>query len=204
MASAGLLGVAVWHLLRTAVPLVDLRTLTIRTFRASQTGGSLYRISILAVPFLLPLMFQDDFGWSAAKAGGVVIFVFVGNLCIKPATTPLLRRFGFRAVLVGSIGLGGAGDSGLRAAAGDDAARRDRGLADRRRCVSVDRVHRLQHDRLRRCRARRHGPREHPVVDPAAAGGRHLRSRSRRWRCVSATPCAAHSGMPARLHFPYA
>jgi EmrB/QacA subfamily drug resistance transporter len=106
-ASAGLLGVAVWHLLRTAAPLIDLRTLAIRTFRASQTGGSLYRISILAIPFLLPLLFQDAFGWSAAKAGGVVIFVFIGNLCIKPATTPLLRRFGFRAVLVGSIGLGG-------------------------------------------------------------------------------------------------
>ena len=57
-------------------------------------------MSILAVPFLLPLMFQDDFGWSAAKAGAVVVFVFVGNLCIKPATTPLLRRFGFRAVLI--------------------------------------------------------------------------------------------------------
>ncbi len=67
VASAGLLGVAVWHLLRTAVPLIDLRTLSIRTFRASQTGGSLYRISILAIPFLLPLMFQDAFGWSAAR-----------------------------------------------------------------------------------------------------------------------------------------
>jgi hypothetical protein len=29
-----------------------------------------------------------------------VIFVFIGNLVIKPATTPLLRRFGFRAVLL--------------------------------------------------------------------------------------------------------
>jgi MFS family permease len=45
-------------------------------------------------------MFQDDFGWDPAKAGGVVIFVFVGNLVIKPATTPLLRHFGFRTVLI--------------------------------------------------------------------------------------------------------
>ena len=29
-----------------------------------------------------------------------MLFVFVGNIAIKPATTPLLRRFGFRPVLV--------------------------------------------------------------------------------------------------------
>jgi EmrB/QacA subfamily drug resistance transporter len=104
--AAVLLAVAVRHLLRTPEPLVDLRALTIVTFRASQLGGGLYRMSILAVPFLLPLMFQDDFGWSAAKAGAVVIFVFVGNLCIKPTTTPLLRRFGFRVVLIASILVG--------------------------------------------------------------------------------------------------
>jgi EmrB/QacA subfamily drug resistance transporter len=105
-ASVVLLAIAVWHLLRTNTPLVDLHPLTIRTFRASQSGGGLYRMAVLAIPFLLPLMFQDDFGWSAAKAGALVIFVFVGNLAIKPTTTPLLRRFGFRAVLVGSVGLG--------------------------------------------------------------------------------------------------
>jgi MFS family permease len=112
VAAAVLLTVAVWHLWRTPVPLVDLRPLMITTFRASQVGGSLYRTSILAVPFLLPLMFQDDFGWSAAKAGSFVIFVFVGNLCIKPATTPLLRRFGFRFVLLASIVVGALATAG--------------------------------------------------------------------------------------------
>jgi EmrB/QacA subfamily drug resistance transporter len=99
--------VAVRHLLRTPHPLVDLRPLRIRTFRASQTGGSFFRISVLAVPFLLPLMFQDDFGWSPIKAGGMVLFVFVGNLLIKPLTTPLLRRLGFRSVLLGAASMAG-------------------------------------------------------------------------------------------------
>lgn len=94
------LAFAVLHLRRAAAPLVDLRPFANRTFRASQSGGSLFRIGILAVPFLLPLMFQDDFGWTAAKAGAVVVLVFVGNLTIKPATTPLLRRLGFRIVLI--------------------------------------------------------------------------------------------------------
>jgi EmrB/QacA subfamily drug resistance transporter len=106
VAAGVLLTLAVLHLLRTPVPLIDLRALKIATFRITATGGSLFRLSILAVPFLLPLMFQDDFGWSPAKAGSMVMFVFIGNLCIKPTTTPLLRRFGFRTVLTVSIAMG--------------------------------------------------------------------------------------------------
>jgi hypothetical protein len=47
------------------------------------------------------------FGWSPVKSGAIVLFVFVGNIAIKPATTPLLRRFGFRPVLV--VATAGAG-----------------------------------------------------------------------------------------------
>ena len=52
------------------------------------------------MPFLLTLLFQNAFGWSPVKSGAVVLFVLVGNIGIKPATTPMLRRFGFRPVLV--------------------------------------------------------------------------------------------------------
>lgn len=102
MTAAGivLLAIAVFHLLRTAHPLLNLRVLRIRTFRLFNLGGSWYRLAIAAVPFLLPLMFQDAFGWSPVKAGVLVIAVFVGNIGIKPTTTPLMRRFGFRAILV--------------------------------------------------------------------------------------------------------
>ena len=53
-----------------------------------------------AIPFLLPLLFQTVFGWSAIKSGSVVLFVFVGNIAIKPATTWLFNRFGFRTMLL--------------------------------------------------------------------------------------------------------
>lgn len=91
---------AVRHLLRTRYPLVDLRTLKIPTFRVAVGSGSLSGMAIAAVPFLLPLLFQNVFGWSAVKSGAVVLFVFVGNIGIKPATSYLLNRWGFRAVLV--------------------------------------------------------------------------------------------------------
>jgi EmrB/QacA subfamily drug resistance transporter len=88
------------HLLRTAHPLINLRTLRVPTFRAALGSGSLFWTAITAVPFLLTLLFQNAFGWSPVKSGAIVLFVFVGNLGIKPATTPLLRRWGYRTVLV--------------------------------------------------------------------------------------------------------
>lgn len=95
-----LLAVAARHLLRTEQPLADLRTLKVATFRASVSGGSLFWIVVAAVPFLLPLLFQEAFGWSAVESGTVVLFVFVGNIGIKPATNRLLDRYGFRPLLL--------------------------------------------------------------------------------------------------------
>ncbi len=100
----GLSVVAVRHLLRTPHPLLDLRLLGIRTFRVPHNSGGVYRLTISAVPFLLPLMFQDAFGWSAVLAGSMVLFVFLGNVAIKPTTTWMLRTFGFRTVLIAATG----------------------------------------------------------------------------------------------------
>lgn len=102
-AAAGVaLSGATAHLLRTAHPLVNLRTLRVPTFRAAVGSGSLFWTAITAVPFLLTLLFQNVFGWSPVKSGAVVLFVFIGNIAIKPTTTPLLRRFGYRPVLAAS------------------------------------------------------------------------------------------------------
>jgi MFS family permease len=101
-ASAALLAGAVVHLRRAAHPLLNLRTLGIHTFRVSQLGGTLYMLVVGAMPFLLPLEFQVQYGWSPVKSGAVTAFVFAGNVGIKPATTPLINRFGFRSVLIAS------------------------------------------------------------------------------------------------------
>jgi MFS family permease len=104
---AGFLVAAVRHLLRATAPLLDLQVLRIATVRRSAIGGSWFRMVVSAVPFLLPLMFQAGFGWSPVRSGLLVMAVFAGNIAIKPTTTPLLRRFGFRLVLLYSgLGLG--------------------------------------------------------------------------------------------------
>ncbi|MFJ6456855.1 MFS transporter [Paenarthrobacter sp. NPDC091669] len=99
---AGVLSLAgaVWWMSKAKVPLFNLSVFGTRTFRATSTGGFIYRLTISSVPFLLPLMFQDGFGWDPLKAGVMVAAVFVGNIGIKPATTPSIRRFGFKPVLV--------------------------------------------------------------------------------------------------------
>ncbi len=91
---------ALWWFKRSRHPLLDLRALGIRTFRVGNGGGALYRLVINAVPFLLPLMFMLGFGWNAFGAGLMTMAMFAGNVLIKPATSALIRRFGFQKVLL--------------------------------------------------------------------------------------------------------
>jgi EmrB/QacA subfamily drug resistance transporter len=101
--AAAALVAAVFSLLRSPNPLLDLRILKIDTYRVTAAGGSVFRSIISAIPFLLALFFQLGLGWSAAQAGLVVIALFLGNVAIKPTTTPLMRRFGIRTVMLAAI-----------------------------------------------------------------------------------------------------
>jgi EmrB/QacA subfamily drug resistance transporter len=100
LAAAVFLAAAVRHLLTTDQPLVNLRTLQVGTFRAAVAGSAIFWVVVGAVPFMLPLLFQEVFGWSPVKSGAVLVLLFVGNVGIKPATTFLYGRFGFRAMLL--------------------------------------------------------------------------------------------------------
>lgn len=109
VALGGLLSwLAIRHCQRHPAPLLPLAALSIATFRASIVGGTLFRLSISALPFLIPLLLQVGFGLSAVDAGLLVLAIFAGNLAMKPFTTGLLRRYGFRRVLLvnGLIGVG--------------------------------------------------------------------------------------------------
>ena len=90
---------AIRHCRRHPAPLLVIDAMKFTTFRSSIYGGSLFRIAISALPFLLPLLFQVGFGLPAVTAGVLVLAVFAGNLLMKPFTTPIMRRWGFRSVL---------------------------------------------------------------------------------------------------------
>jgi EmrB/QacA subfamily drug resistance transporter len=101
LAVASVLGwLAIRHFKSAPNPLIDLSAMRVPTFAITILGASLFRIGIGATPFLMPLFFQLGFGMSPVKSGTLILAVFVGNLLMKPATTPVLRWFGFRNVLL--------------------------------------------------------------------------------------------------------
>jgi EmrB/QacA subfamily drug resistance transporter len=97
-----LLAAGGWHLRRAEHPMLAVSALRLKTFAVTVWGGSLFRMSIGATPFLLPLLFQVGFGYDAFHAGLLMVAVFAGNLLMKPFTTAVLRRFGFRTTLIGN------------------------------------------------------------------------------------------------------
>ncbi len=88
------------HARRHAHPLLDLGLFRLPTFRAGVLGGSLFRIGIGATPFLLPLMLQLGFGLSPVQSGLLTFVSAIGAMFMKTIAARILKRFGFRRVLV--------------------------------------------------------------------------------------------------------
>jgi MFS family permease len=66
---AAMLALYVPYARRKTRPVLDLSFLKIPTYHASVVGGSLFRIGLGAVPFLLPLALQEGLGMSAFHSG---------------------------------------------------------------------------------------------------------------------------------------
>lgn len=99
-AGAGALFLYARHAETAEHPILDLKLFRIATFRASILGGSLFRVGIGAAPFLLPLMLQIGFGLTAFQSGMLTFASALGALVMKFTAKPILKRFGFRAVMV--------------------------------------------------------------------------------------------------------
>ncbi len=104
--SAALIGIGVlacfgyWlHARRHPHPLLDFTLMRLPTFSISVIAGSLFRVAIGALPFLLPLMFQVGFGRTAAESGMITFASSAGAMVMKPAAQRALRWWGFRTVL---------------------------------------------------------------------------------------------------------
>jgi EmrB/QacA subfamily drug resistance transporter len=91
---------ALRHLLRSNHPLLDLSVFRIVTFRAGISGGSLFRAGAGTLVFLLPLLLQIVFGLSAFASGSMTFASAVGSMSMKATARPIIRRFGFRKVIL--------------------------------------------------------------------------------------------------------
>ncbi|GFZ33875.1 MFS transporter [Clostridium zeae] len=101
-----LLGIIVFkHLKKSTNPLFSLDSLKITSFRVCQTSGSILWLCIGALPYILTIFLQTVFHWSAVKAGSYVIFIFIGNIGIKPFTNVIIRKLGYRGALLSSFGM---------------------------------------------------------------------------------------------------
>jgi EmrB/QacA subfamily drug resistance transporter len=78
---------------------LDLSLLRVRTFRIVLGGGSLSRIGLSSVAFLLPLMLQVGFGLSPLQSGSITFVTALSTLIIRPASVKLLRMFGYSRLL---------------------------------------------------------------------------------------------------------
>ncbi len=88
------------HARHTASPALDLTLFRLPTFRASVLGGFVFRLGIGAMPFLLPLMLQVGFGMTPFASGLITFGSAAGAMGMKVAAATVLRRFGFRTILV--------------------------------------------------------------------------------------------------------
>lgn len=79
---------------------LDLSVFRLQTFTASVVGGAFMRIAMGATPFMLAMLLQVGFGLSALQAGLMTFISAAGALAMKTAAPPILRRFGFRTVLI--------------------------------------------------------------------------------------------------------
>ncbi|WP_407311818.1 MFS transporter [Desulfosporosinus sp. SB140] len=93
------------HLKKSATPLFSLDSLKIASFRICQTSGSVLWLCVGALPYVLTIFLQTVFHWSAVKAGSFVIFIFIGNIGIKPFTNTIISKLGYRGALLSSFGL---------------------------------------------------------------------------------------------------
>ena len=104
---AVLLALYAVYALRVPLPLLDLRFFKVPTFQASVLGGSLFRIGLGALPFLLPLLLQEGHGMSAFQSGLITCASAFGGMFMRTIASSVLRQFGFRTVLVFNAALSG-------------------------------------------------------------------------------------------------
>ena len=103
VAGVGLVAAYVMHARRFAregrLAVLDFRFLRTPTYFAGVVGGSLFRIGVGATPFLLPLMLQLGFGFTALQSGLLTCSSAAAAMFMKTLATRILKRFGFRTVL---------------------------------------------------------------------------------------------------------
>ena len=98
--SLSLLAAYVWHARRQTQPLLRLTLFKLRTFRVSVVGGFITRLGVGGLPFMLPLLYQLGLGLPAWQSGLLMMPAAFAAMGMKLMSVRVLKRFGYRNVLV--------------------------------------------------------------------------------------------------------
>ena len=111
----GLLAVAIallcgyaLHGSRTEFPLLRLALFRVRTFGASVAGSFVTRLGVGGIPFLFPLLYQVGLGYSPIQSGLLMMPQAFAAISLKMTMPHILRRLGYRTVLISNTILIGA------------------------------------------------------------------------------------------------
>ena len=88
------------HARRYHTPLIPLPMFKTRTFSVGIAGNIASRLGTGCIPFLMPLMLQVGFGYTAILAGCMMAPTALGSIMAKSTVTQVLRWFGYRKTLV--------------------------------------------------------------------------------------------------------
>ena len=88
------------HAQRDPDAIIDIGLLKIQTFFVGVVGGFIFRLGIGAIPFLLPLLLQIGFGLTPFESGSLTFAAAAGAMAMKFTAATILRRWGFRRVLI--------------------------------------------------------------------------------------------------------
>lgn len=87
---------------KAQAPLFPLSLFQIRTFKIGIVGNLVCRLGISGVPFLIPLLLQVGFGYSAIFAGVMLVPMAIASICTRIFIPRILSRLGYRFVLIGN------------------------------------------------------------------------------------------------------
>ena len=96
----GLLAAYGVHASRTSHPLLSLALFRVRTFRVSVVGGSITRLGLGAMPFLLPFLYQLGLGLPAWESGLLMMPMAAAAMVMKLIASRILASQGYRTVLI--------------------------------------------------------------------------------------------------------
>jgi len=104
---AGLVALVVYwlHAARHAQPLYSPLLFRVRTLSVGLLGNLFCRLGSGAMPFLIPVSLQVLLHYSPLQAGLMMLPAALAGMAMKRVATPLIRRYGYRNVLVANTAL---------------------------------------------------------------------------------------------------